>query len=101
MPKIRSQYVCFQCGAEAPQYFGKCPFCGSWNSMVEQAVTSGSSSARSNVLSATRSPKSSTARSSPGQAEDAAVQPLASLTLPQISDYPQERLSSGYGELER
>ncbi|MGJ3252174.1 MAG: DNA repair protein RadA [Elainellaceae cyanobacterium] len=96
MPKIRSQYVCFQCGAEAPQYFGKCPFCGSWNSMVEQAVTSGSSSARSNVLSATRSPKSA-----PGRSEEVAVQPLASLTLPQISDYPQQRLSSGYGELDR
>jgi len=33
--KVRSQYVCQQCGYKSPSYLGKCPNCGSWNSLVE------------------------------------------------------------------
>ncbi|MBI4067640.1 DNA repair protein RadA [Candidatus Gottesmanbacteria bacterium] len=33
--KNRSQYVCQQCGYKSPSYLGKCPNCGSWNSLVE------------------------------------------------------------------
>jgi len=38
MPKIRSQYVCQQCGRVAVRDMGRCPQCGSWNSMVEEVV---------------------------------------------------------------
>jgi len=38
MPKTRTQYVCQQCGRITPQYMGRCPQCGSWNSMVEEVV---------------------------------------------------------------
>lgn len=35
MAKVRTSFVCQQCGAASPAYLGKCPGCGSWNSMVE------------------------------------------------------------------
>lgn len=39
MKKARSRYVCQQCGGEFSNWFGKCPSCASWNSIVEEAET--------------------------------------------------------------
>lgn len=36
MAKIKSSFICQECGYEAPKWFGKCPGCGTWNSMVEE-----------------------------------------------------------------
>jgi DNA repair protein RadA/Sms len=33
--KLRSSYICQQCGYNTPQWYGKCPSCGEWNSLVE------------------------------------------------------------------
>ena len=33
--KIKSNFVCQQCGYSQSQWAGKCPNCGEWNSMVE------------------------------------------------------------------
>lgn len=33
--KAYSQFVCQQCGYQSPQFLGKCPECGEWNSLVE------------------------------------------------------------------
>lgn len=97
MPKSRSLYVCSQCGAEFSQYFGKCLACEAWNTLQEQVVAaSNASSARSSSLSTGRLPSRSK-RSNPS----APAQPKAALTLAQISDQPQLRLSSGYVELDR
>lgn len=35
MPKVRTTWVCQQCGAISPGYLGKCPACGEWHTMVE------------------------------------------------------------------
>lgn len=35
MPKIRTQFVCQQCGYTAPRWSGRCPECGQWNTLVE------------------------------------------------------------------
>ncbi|HLT18963.1 MAG TPA: DNA repair protein RadA [Thermomicrobiales bacterium] len=35
MAKTRSLYVCQQCGHRSSGYYGRCPECGSWGSMVE------------------------------------------------------------------
>ncbi len=35
MPKTRTKYVCQSCGHESPAFYGRCPECGEWNSMVE------------------------------------------------------------------
>src|SRR5919197_1367 len=42
MPKTRTKFVCQQCESQYPTSYGRCPNCGSWNSMVEtvEAVAS-------------------------------------------------------------
>ena len=95
MAKPRSLYICNQCGAEFPKSLGKCSACGSWGSLVEEVVNPTASS-RVTPLAAAR-----TATKSRSVAPSTAPQPIASLTLPQITDHPQQRLSSGYSELDR
>ncbi len=34
--KVKSIYVCTECGAESPKWYGKCPSCGEWNSLQEE-----------------------------------------------------------------
>ncbi len=92
MPKLRSHYVCNQCGAESSQYFGKCPACNNWNALEEQAVSTTTVAARPGA--ARIGSRTSATRQLPAQ-------PKAALTLAQISDHPQARLSSGYVELDR
>jgi DNA repair protein RadA/Sms len=38
MPKAHTRFVCQQCGRVSASYMGKCPQCGSFNSMVEEFV---------------------------------------------------------------
>jgi len=38
MAKSHTRYVCQECGRAAASYMGKCPQCGSFNSMVEEVV---------------------------------------------------------------
>lgn len=38
MAKIKTKYVCQQCGYETARYMGKCPECGNWESFVEEKV---------------------------------------------------------------
>src|SRR3989304_6820389 len=37
--KVRSEFICQQCGYKSSSYLGKCPECGSWNSLVETEVS--------------------------------------------------------------
>ena len=36
MAKLKSKYVCQECGYESAGYLGKCPDCGAWGSFVEE-----------------------------------------------------------------
>ena len=36
MAKVKSKFVCQNCGYETAGYLGKCPECGSWGSFVEE-----------------------------------------------------------------
>lgn len=36
MAKNKNVFICQECGYEAPKWFGKCPGCSSWNTMVEE-----------------------------------------------------------------
>ena len=38
MAKTQTRYVCQQCGRVAASYMGKCPQCGTFNSMVEEVI---------------------------------------------------------------
>lgn len=92
MAKSRSIFVCNQCGAESSQYYGRCPVCSSWNSLVEQVQPSKEAT--------TRLPGAVRSRTG-GSKTTPAHQPRLAITLNQIEDHPQARLTSGYGELDR
>jgi hypothetical protein len=36
--KIKTVFLCQSCGYKSPRWVGKCPDCGTWNSMVEERV---------------------------------------------------------------
>ena len=38
MAKLKSLFVCSQCGYESAKWYGKCPGCGEWNTMTEEPV---------------------------------------------------------------
>ncbi len=39
--KLKTIYLCSRCGAESPKWSGQCMKCGSWNTLVEDAVNIG------------------------------------------------------------
>lgn len=36
MTRVKTVFFCSECGGESIRWVGKCPHCGSWNTMVEQ-----------------------------------------------------------------
>ena len=38
MAKIKSVYVCSECGNDSPKWMGQCPSCGAWNTYVEEVI---------------------------------------------------------------
>ena len=36
MAKVKSKWICQECGYETAGYLGKCPECGAWGSLVEE-----------------------------------------------------------------
>ena len=72
--KEKTLYVCGECGYETPRWMGKCPQCGSWNTLVEEE----------RVLS----------RPASGALSNA-------VPLKNVRAEAQTRLSTGIGELDR
>ena len=35
MAKVKTAYICSDCGFETPRWYGKCPDCGAWNTLSE------------------------------------------------------------------
>jgi DNA repair protein RadA/Sms len=83
----RTSYVCNECGSTSLQFYGKCPICGIYASMVEQAAPSASRGLGVKALN--------------GRSGDEQPHPLAALTFPEIIDGEEERWASGFGELDR
>jgi DNA repair protein RadA/Sms len=38
MAKVKSIFLCQDCGYESPKWMGKCPGCQAWNTMVEETI---------------------------------------------------------------
>jgi DNA repair protein RadA/Sms len=38
MAKSQTRFVCQNCGRQTPRYFGRCPACGEWNTMIEEVI---------------------------------------------------------------
>ncbi|MBD2409260.1 MAG: DNA repair protein RadA [Desmonostoc geniculatum HA4340-LM1] len=96
MAKPKTFYVCNDCGAESPQWFGKCPACGTYNSLEEQISIQSSVDvpSRGGVSSWQSAPTNGKSHSKPAKAR-------ASLTFDQITDRQIARWESGYEELDR
>lgn len=78
--KLRSSFVCQQCGYESPSWMGKCPNCAQWNSLIETVKEStGSTPLRS--------------KSFAGQAKPQ--------RLSDVKHIEKNRLKSGYEEFDR
>ncbi|MXY18812.1 MAG: DNA repair protein RadA, partial [Synechococcus sp. SB0664_bin_36] len=37
MPRVQPVYRCQACGSQTHQFFGRCPSCGAWNTLLEEA----------------------------------------------------------------
>ncbi|WP_017662028.1 DNA repair protein RadA [Baaleninema simplex] len=96
MAKSRTYYICNECGAEFPQYFGRCTNCGTWNSLSETEPPTMLASSR--PVSAAAWNRDLT----PGKSADKSDgEPRAAVLLSQIADASVTRSPSGYGELDR
>ncbi|HEX2234107.1 MAG TPA: DNA repair protein RadA [Thermoleophilaceae bacterium] len=73
-----SAFVCSACGQETPKWHGRCPGCGEWNTIAEEAR----------------------AAPSPGRARQAG-RALEPVPLGQVEAPAVERLRTGIGELDR
>ncbi len=96
MAKPKTRYVCQACGTETSQWFGKCPGCNAWGSLVEEVIpASPAPSGRAAKSTATLAPKQRPSRSRGD------THPIAAIPLAAIEDRPRSRFSSGFGELDR
>ncbi|MFN6571439.1 DNA repair protein RadA [Nostoc minutum NIES-26] len=95
MAKSKTFFTCNECGAESSQWFGKCPNCGTYNSLEEQIAI------QSSVDIPTRGISSWHATQNNGKTAVKPAKPRASLTFEQISDRQIARWESGYEELDR
>lgn len=57
MAKIKSKWICQNCGYETPGYLGKCPECSSWGSIVEEVFKVEKGSATQKVTSSKSTPQ--------------------------------------------
>lgn len=79
MPKTTTKFVCQECGYDSPQWLGKCPECGTWNSMKEFHEQKGRKSQSGMLTSSTN------------------TKPV---TLQEINLETVTRMHSGFGEMD-
>lgn len=79
--KLRSSFICQQCGYETPQWYGKCPNCAQWNTLIET------------VKEVAGSAKLSDTRVRPGAA--------IPQKLSEVRHIEKNRLKSTFGEFDR
>ena len=80
--KVKTKFVCSECGYETPKYLGKCPDCGSWGTLVEEKI-------------AVAVPKSSSAKVSPSEYSKTLLLKDTELNS------NNERFATGNGEFDR
>lgn len=88
-PKLKTVYVCSNCGETSPRWMGRCPSCGSWNTMNEDVVA--------------EAPKAGLSGSK--AAAPARQEGVASLTARRLADIStteeKSRILTGISELDR
>src|SRR5688500_1819083 len=89
MAKARTQFLCNNCGSVHPKWIGKCPDCGTWDSLEQYNVPTADPRAEA------RGPKGLT-----GQSGDLATA-AEPLTLSQIEEADSPRRPTGISEFDR
>jgi DNA repair protein RadA/Sms len=56
MAKVRTEYVCQQCGGRSPKWMGRCPECGEWNTLLESLDTGSAAGRAVRTAPAARGP---------------------------------------------
>ncbi|WP_298213061.1 DNA repair protein RadA [Acidovorax sp.] len=84
MAKEKSTFTCTECGGTSPRWLGKCPACGAWNTLIEQAASAGPGKNRYSGSQFA------------GLAQAQAVMPLSAIEASDV-----ERTASGIDELDR
>ena len=79
MAKVKSVYICSECGYESPKWYGKCPSCGEWNTMNEEIRD--------------------TAKPAPKTISAVSYAPPTPVS--EISTADETRYQTGFGELDR
>lgn len=77
MAKLKSLFVCSQCGYESAKWYGKCPGCGEWNTMNEEIPQTAVKASKRAV----------------------SLQPV--MKLQDITEDVEKRISTGIKELDR
>ena len=80
--KMKSVYICSECGYETQKWYGCCPGCGQWNTFTEEV----------------RQTQSATKASAPSRASARAARPER---LREITTVGEHRYLTGLGELDR
>ncbi len=50
MAKLKTIFICQNCGAESPKWIGKCPSCNQWNTYMEEVIANTAKSAAISFL---------------------------------------------------
>ena len=82
MSGLATVFACSACGHESPKWHGRCPGCGEWNTLIEEARV--------------RAPAGGAGPVGRGRARGLRPVPLAQVEAPRI-----DRLRTGIGELDR
>ncbi|MBQ1674842.1 MAG: DNA repair protein RadA [Oscillospiraceae bacterium] len=77
--KAKTVFFCTECGNESPKWAGRCPSCGAWNSMVEQAAE----------------------RTAKGSSRSARIKTVKAKSITELDTSDEIRFSTGMGELDR
>ncbi|MCP9332265.1 DNA repair protein RadA [Lentilactobacillus hilgardii] len=83
MAKVKTQFVCQNCGYISPRYLGRCPNCNEWNTLVEETIAPKSNSTRTAGLRRTG-------------VDEVKPEPLSSVTF-----QSEPRFKTGMEELNR
>ena len=85
--KLKTIYVCTNCGETSPRWLGRCPSCGAWNTMAEDVVAEPAKTSSGRAAAPARTP---------GQTS------LTALKLKSVSTTEEKsRIVTGIGELDR
>ena len=95
MAKAKTVWYCTSCGNEFPQFLGRCPACGEWNTMKEMEVQP---SAAKGGRGSSASARAARAARAVGAATEDSRKPLK---LKEIDYRKEDRISLGLPEVDR